>query len=273
MYQPRLMYSVFMMSSDQVAAPPVFVRLAAHPLRWRLLTELAGSDYRVRELATRVDQPQNLVSYHLRLLRDGGLVTATRSSFDGRDSYYHLDLDRCADALTDSGAALHPALRRDAAPIPPVEQQSPRIAVLFVCTGNSARSPIAEALLRHHTAGHVAVTSAGSRPKRRLHPNTLRVLRVAYGIDVSGQRPQHLDTLAGRRFDHVITLCDRAREVCPQFPHHPRRAHWSIPDPATADDTDQASYPAFQRTAADTDTRIRHLLPVLIVTDRKEVQP
>ena len=83
---------------------PAFVRLAAHPLRWQLLTALADSDYRVRELVARVDQPQNLVSYHLRLLRDGGLVTATRSSFDGRDSYYHLDLDRCADALADDAA-------------------------------------------------------------------------------------------------------------------------------------------------------------------------
>ncbi len=110
----------FMAPSGQPAAPPVFVPLAAHPLRWRLLTELAHSDYRVRDLVTRVDQPQNLVSYHLRLLREGGLVTATRSSFDGRDSYYHLDLDRCAEALTESGAALHPALRQYAAPpIPP----------------------------------------------------------------------------------------------------------------------------------------------------------
>src|SRR5215813_5119554 len=129
-----------MVSSGEVAAPPVFVRLAAHPLRWRLLTELAHSDYRVRELVTRVDQPQNLVSYHLRLLRDGGLVTATRSSFDGRDCYYHLDLDRCAETLADSGAALHPALRQHAAPlIPPAGQQRSRpTAVLFVCTGNSA---------------------------------------------------------------------------------------------------------------------------------------
>jgi protein-tyrosine-phosphatase/DNA-binding transcriptional ArsR family regulator len=206
--------------SRQVIAPPAFVRLAAHPVRWRLLTEFSDSDYRVRELATRVDQPQNLVSYHLRLLRDGGLVTATRSSFDGRDSYYHVDLDRCADALTDSAAALHPALRRDATRlIPPVGQRrSLRIAVLFVCTGNSARSPMAEALLRHHTADRVTVTSAGSRPKQRLHPNTIRVLHEAFGIDIFGQRPQHLDTLAGRRFDRVITLCDRAREVCPSSP-------------------------------------------------------
>ena len=264
-----------MPSSGRLAGPPAFVRLAAHPLRWRLLTELASSDYRVRELVTLVDQPQNLVSYHLRLLREGGLVTSRRSSFDGRDSYYHLDLDRCADALADSGAALHPALRRDAEPAssPAEPRPSRRIAVLFVCTGNSARSPIAEALLRFHGAHHVTATSAGSRPKSRLHPDAIRALRETFGIDVSDQRPQHLDALAGRRFDHVITLCDRAREACPEFPQHPRRVHWSIPDPAMADDRERAGYAAFQRTAADIDTRIRHLLPVLIATDRSEDQP
>jgi protein-tyrosine-phosphatase len=72
-----------------------------------------------------------------------------------------------------------------------------------------------------------------------------------------------VDTVAGRRFDYVISLCDKAREACPEFPEHPRRMHWSMPDPATAADTDRASYPAFQRTAADIDTRIGHLLPVL----------
>jgi protein-tyrosine-phosphatase/DNA-binding transcriptional ArsR family regulator len=264
-----------MVLSSQVAAPPAFVRLAAHPLRWQLLTALADSDYRVRELVTRVGEPQNLVSYHLRLLRGGGLVTATRSGFDGRDSYYHLDLDRCAAALAETGTALHPALRRDAAPsTPPAgHPRSRRIAVLFVCTGNSARSPIAEALLRHHTTGRVTVTSAGSRPKAHLHPNTVRVLRDEFGIDVTGRQPRHLDTLADRRFDHVITLCDKARENCPTFPDRPRRIHWSIPDPAAAADTDQGSYPAFQHTAADIDTRIRHLLPVLATIHRKEVQP
>jgi protein-tyrosine-phosphatase/DNA-binding transcriptional ArsR family regulator len=249
-------------------APPAFVRLAAHPLRWRLLTELAAGDHRVRELVARVGEPQNLVSYHLRLLRDGGLVTATRSSFDGRDSYYHLDLDRCADALTDSGTALHPALHRHATPpTPPVEQlRSRRIAVLFVCTGNSARSAIAEALLRHRTADRVTAASAGSRPKPDLHPNTLRVLRETFGVDVSGQRPQDLDALTGRAFDYAITLCDKARETCPEFLPHTRRVHWSIPDPAAADGTDQYGYPEFERAAADIDTRIRHLLPVLTTT-------
>ena len=97
------------MLADQ--GTPVFVRLAAHPLRWRLLTELAASDRRVRELVELAGQPQSLISYHLRLLRGGGLVTARRSSFDARDSYYHLDLERCAQALRAVGIALHPALR------------------------------------------------------------------------------------------------------------------------------------------------------------------
>lgn len=256
-----------------MGSTPAFVRLAAHPLRWRLLTELAASDYRVRELVELVDEPQNLVSYHLRLLRSGGLVTAGRSSFDGRDSYYHLDLDRCAQALAATSAALHPALRLDAAPPAPPVNQSPRIAVLFMCTGNSARSPIAEALLRHHATDNIEVASAGSHPKQQLHPNAVRVLRTEYGIDVATQRPRHLDTMLGRRFDYVISLCDRVREICPEFPEHPRRAHWSIPDPATADDTDKASYPAFQRTAAEIDTRIRYLLPTLALTSHQEVQP
>jgi protein-tyrosine-phosphatase/DNA-binding transcriptional ArsR family regulator len=249
-----------MAASSQAA--PAFARLAGHPLRWRLLTELAGGDLRVRELVTLVGEPQNLVSYHLRLLRDGGLVIASRSSFDGRDSYYHLDLDGCAQGLAGTGAALHPALRLDSVP-PAHQRRLPRLAALLVCTGNSARSPIAEALLRHHTAGRVKAVSAGSHPKARLHPNSVRVLRDRYSIDISGQRPRHLDTLAGRRFDYVITLCDKAREVCPEFGGDPRRVHWSIPDPASAGGSDRASYPAFTRSAADIDTRIRYLLPVL----------
>ncbi|GAB3972679.1 ArsR family transcriptional regulator [Plantactinospora veratri] len=247
---------------------PAFVRLAAHPLRWRLLKELAGSDYRVRELVTLVGEPQNLVSYHLRLLRDGGLVSTTRSSFDGRDSYYHLDLDRCADGLADTGAALHPTLRREpAAPhLPSVDlRRSPRIGVLFVCTGNSARSPIAEALLRHHTAGAVEVASAGSRPRPQLHSNAVRVLREEFGVDIAGQRPRHWETVSDRRFDYVVSLCDKAREVCPDFPDQPRRVHWSIPDPG-AGDTDRAGYPVFRRTAVEIDNRVRHLLPVLRAT-------
>ncbi|MFC5268864.1 ArsR family transcriptional regulator [Kribbella qitaiheensis] len=235
------------------ADPPSFVRLVAHPLRWRLVTELARSDLRVRELVGLVGEPQNLVSYHLRLLRHDGLVTATRSTFDGRDSYYHLDLDHCARGLTGTGAAIHPALE-----LTPREASGPgRVSVLFACTGNSARSPIAEALLRHHTAGRVKVTSGGSSPKPAFHPNAVRVLEEQYGVDIAGRTPRSLNTLTGRHFEHVITLCDKVREVCPEFGDPSRRTHWSIPDPG------DAGYPVFQRIAAEIDTRIRYLLPVL----------
>ena len=242
----------------------MFLRLSAHPLRWRLLAELAESDYRVRELVALVGEPQSLVSYHLRLLRDGGLVTAGRSSFDGRDSYYHLDLDRCAAALAQTGIALHPALRPESPRLTPVvPRSSKRVGVLFVCTGNSARSPIAEALLRHRSRGRVDVVSAGIRPKTRLHPDAVRVLHEEFGVDITGQRPRHLDSMTNRRFDYVVSLCDKAREALPVFPGQPRRVHWSVPDPATAGDIGQAGYAAFQHTATDIDTRIRHLLPVL----------
>lgn len=235
------------------------------------MAELTHSDYRVRELVALVGEPQNLVSYHLRLLRDAELVTLRRSSFDGRDSYYHLDLDRCGQALGETGVALHPALRYEPAPAAS-RRRPPRVRVLFVCTGNSARSPIAEALLGHRGGGRVEVDSAGSRPKPDLHPHAVRVLRDEFGIDITGRRPRHLDACAGRRFDYVISLCDKAREARPDFsrlghepadpdvPVQPRRMHWSIADPSLAGDTD---YAAFQRTAADIDNRIRYLLPVI----------
>lgn len=264
-------------------APPPFLRLAAHPLRWRLLTELARSDYRVRELAALLAEPQNLVSYHLRLLRDGGLVTATRSSFDGRDSYYSLQLERCAEALAGTGRALHPALalgtgsaeQEESAPDvqpPGGGAEGPvRLGVLFVCSGNSARSPIAEALLRAHAGHRWEVASAGTRPKTDFHPHAVRVLREEFGLDLDG-RPRQLDTVIDRPLHYVISLCDKAREACPDFPGRPERVHWSIPDPASGRDADGADYRAFQRAAADIRLRTRHLIPVLARAE-KEIRP
>jgi len=217
-----------------------------------------------------VGEPQNLVSYHLRLLREGGLVTAGRSSADRRDSYYHLDLVRCARAVAESGTALHPVLAMSSeghtAAEPPVSRP---LEVLFVCTGNSARSVIAEAVLRHRSAGVASATSAGTRPKSDLHPHAVRVLADVFGLDVSGQPPRDLQDLADRRFDVVVTLCDRAREACTELTGGLRTAHWSVPDPAAADD----GYPAFHRAAADIDTRVRHLLPVLTAIRLEEARP
>jgi protein-tyrosine-phosphatase len=108
--------------------------------------------------------------------------------------------------------------------------------VLFLCTGNSARSQMAEALAEQLSAGVGRATSAGSHPKP-LHPNAVRVMRER-GIDLAGRRSKHLSEFTGRRFDYVISLCDRVREICPEFPGTPQAIHWSVHDPAREPGTD-----------------------------------
>jgi protein-tyrosine-phosphatase/DNA-binding transcriptional ArsR family regulator len=245
--------------------PPTFVQLAAHPLRWNLLRELAHSDRAVSELTHLVDEPQNLVSYHLRQLRDGGLVSSRRSSADGRDVYYALDLTACEDQLRTAGGELHPGLSLVATPAEVRARRTPR--VLFLCTGNSARSQMAEALLRQLSNGAVEAASAGSHPKA-LHPNAVRVMR-ARSIDIGTNRTKHLDEFTSQRFDKVVTLCDRVREICPEFPHHPDLVHWSMPDPAREGDTNRASLPAFERTAAELEARIPFLIHQLASTPER----
>jgi ArsR family transcriptional regulator, arsenate/arsenite/antimonite-responsive transcriptional repressor / arsenate reductase (thioredoxin) len=252
--------------------PSGFLQLAGHPLRWELLSELAHSDRTVHELTGLAGQPQNLVSYHLGKLRDARLVSARRSTADRRDAYYSVDLTRVGDLLATTGGALHPGLRLvPPPPAPPPSGGRPRAVraraqarVLFLCTGNSARSQMAEALARARSGGLVEAWSAGSHPKP-LHPNAVRVMREMCGIDVAEQRSKHLSQFAEQRFDRVISLCDRVREVCPEFPGDPDTIHWSIPDPAAgyAAGDDEASYPAFQQTAAELDTRIGFLLAAL----------
>ncbi|MGH8872829.1 MAG: ArsR family transcriptional regulator [Acidimicrobiia bacterium] len=241
--------------------PPRFFKLAGHPLRWQLLNELSRSDRQVRELTKVVGKPQSLVSYHLGQLRAGRLVSMRRSSADGRDAYYSLDIVRCREMLAEAGGALHPGLAFDPPAAEDRAARGRRARILFLCTGNSTRSQLAEALLRDLAGEAVEVVSAGSHPKR-VHPNAVRVMRER-GIDLSGYQAKRLNRFAKRRFDYVITLCDRVREVCPEFPGDPERIHWSIADPALEGDTDDESYRAFQRTALEIETRIRSLLHMM----------
>ncbi|MEX2557796.1 MAG: ArsR family transcriptional regulator [Actinomycetota bacterium] len=237
--------------------PPLLFQLAGHRLRWRLLNELAHSDRQVRELSASLGEPQSLVSYHLRRLRAAEIVSARRSSQDGRDAYYRLDLDRCGELLSRSGAALHPGLRFTRSTLENEHRRrTPR--VLFLCTGNSTRSQIAEALLRQLSGNTVEAVSAGSNPKP-LHANAVRAMSER-GLDLSDHRPKHLNTFTRRRFDYVISLCDRVREVCPEFPGAPQTIHWSIADPAAEPGSETETYAAFERTAAELETRIRYLL-------------
>jgi ArsR family transcriptional regulator, arsenate/arsenite/antimonite-responsive transcriptional repressor / arsenate reductase (thioredoxin) len=241
-------------------SPPEFLQLAGHPLRWRLLGELTRSDRTVHELTGLVGEAQNLVSYHLGKLREAGLVATRRSSADGRDAYYTVDLTRIGQLLSAAGGALHPGLRLT--PPSAGDEQPGPVSVLFLCTGNSARSQMAEALARERSGGAVQAYSAGSHPKP-LHPNAVRVMRDEHGVDLAGHQSKHLSVFADRHLDWVISLCDRVREVCPEFPGDPETIHWSIPDPAAGGADDEASYPAFQQTAAELETRIGFLLAVL----------
>ena len=141
----------------------------------------------------------------------------------------------------------------------------PLARVLFLCTGNSARSQIAEVLARQLSGGALSTASAGSHPKP-LHPNAVRVMRER-GIDISGCRSKHLSEFAGRHFDYVISLCDRVREVCPEFPGGPELIHWSIPDPGREPGADEETLPAFERTAGELCTRIGFLVEAIEQTN------
>src|SRR5947209_6740316 len=182
------------MATDEARVAPIrFVQLLADEQRWRLLQELARSDRKVSELTELVGKPQNLVSYHLANLRNAGVVSSRRSSADRRDTYYRMDMRRCADLLRGVGPALQPGLRMEAVDPRALDGPPPRHrpSVLFLCTGNSSRSQMAEALLEHHSGGSVRARSAGSHPKP-LHPNAVRVM-AERGIDISTRRSKHLD--------------------------------------------------------------------------------
>jgi arsenate reductase (thioredoxin) len=128
------------------------------------------------------------------------------------------------------------------------------IRVLFVCTGNSARSQLAEALLGHLGTGAFEVYSAGTQP-HGVNPYTVRVLAEA-GIDWAAARSKSVDEFMGQPFDYVITVCDRARQVCPVFPGGGSRLHWGLADPSEVVGTDAQKLAAFRRTRAQVERRL-----------------
>lgn len=251
------------MTATTLSQPPSFLKLLAHELRWQLVEALARSDRRVQELVQLVDEPTNLVSYHLRQLRSQALVTERRSAADGRDVYYSLDLDRMKHLYLATGESLHPgftdrpaALAQDGA-----TGAARRLRVLFLCTHNSARSQMAEAILRELGGDRVETASAGTEVTR-VHPLAVREM-AERGLDISGWRSKHMDEFTGERFDYVVTVCDNARESCPIFPGDPERIHWSIPDPSAVEGEEKVRAAAFKRAADELTTRIRYLLAML----------
>ena len=136
----------------------------------------------------------------------------------------------------------------------------PPIRVLFVCTGNSARSVMAETLLRHHGGDTFEVHSAGTEPKG-VDPLTLRVLEEA-GIDASGVRSKSVNEYLGQSFDYVVTVCDEARQVCPVFPGVHESLHWGYEDPAEATGTDDVRLAVFRRVLIQLGERVRQFATV-----------
>jgi arsenate reductase len=133
---------------------------------------------------------------------------------------------------------------------------------LFLCTGNSARSIIAEALLKSAGKEAFDVHSAGTDPKG-INPYTLRILEQD-GFDTTGFRSKSLNEYLDERFDYVITVCDRAAERCPVFPGDPQRIHWSFPDPAAVEGSDVVKLAAFQTTLREMRQRISLFMQVAL---------
>jgi ArsR family transcriptional regulator, arsenate/arsenite/antimonite-responsive transcriptional repressor / arsenate reductase (thioredoxin) len=242
--------------------PPAVIKLLAHDLRWNLLKTLTTSDQRVQELAVLAHEPMNLVSYHLKKLRNAGIVTTRHSEADGRDIYYSLDLPRLRDLYQAAGMALHPALHPARCEEPPRAALTslPARKVLFVCTHNSARSQMAEGLLRHFGGAQLEVASAGSHPTS-ISLDALRAMDTL-GIDIRGQRSKHLKWFEGQAFDYVITVCDRAREICPTFPGDGQQLHWGFADPTVIEDAVERQH-IFEQIAHQLATRIEFFLTTL----------
>ena len=162
------------------------------------------------------------------------------------------DLERLDSELTDLELTIAAAGR---ARRTPEEAMSAPIRVLFVCTGNSARSQLAEALLGDFGGADFAAFSAGTNPGV-VNPFAVQAL-AEIGIDWSGARSKSVTEFLVRPFDYVVTVCDRARQTCPVFPGNHNTLHWGLDDPAEVEGTDAEKLEAFRRTRTEVATRLR----------------
>lgn len=172
------------------------------------------------------------------------------------------DLDRLDGELIDLEATIAAVGRARGRRKDRTMPEAAPIRVLFVCTGNSARSQIAEAVLGRLGGSDFEVFSAGTEPKG-VNPNTVTVLADG-GIDWSSARSKSVDVFLDQSFDYVITVCDRARQSCPVFPGQHNTLHWGLDDPAEVDGDDAARLAAFQKTYLEINQRIRPFVEVAL---------
>jgi protein-tyrosine-phosphatase/DNA-binding transcriptional ArsR family regulator len=256
-----------------MARPPIVIRLLAHDLRWQLVSALARSDRRAQELVAILGQPANLVSYHLNKLRQAKLVHNRHSAADHRAIYFSLDLPVVQSLFAQAGRALHPAVGETSGALRTeirdqlAQTNQPPTRLLFLCTHNSARSQMAEAIVRRVSKVSVEVFSAGTEPTE-LHPLAIQVMEER-GIPIRGQHSKHLSEFVDQHFDYIITTCDIAREACPTFPGDPEQIHWSFADPAAVQGA-EARLRAFKIVATELTTRINYLLLLISVERGKQ---
>jgi arsenate reductase len=132
--------------------------------------------------------------------------------------------------------------------------------VLVLCTGNSARSQMAEGLLRHDAGGRFDVESAGTKPSQ-VRPEAIQAMREI-GIDISGSRSKSVDEFAGQTFDYVLTVCDHAKETCPIYPGHSNRLHHNFQDPAAVEGSEEQRLAAFRKVRDELRMYLRRFPPI-----------
>lgn len=250
------------------SAPDVLARLKAlaDDTRWRIVQALRISDHQVSELVEHLHLSQNLVSYHLSVLRQAGFVQIHRSDTDGRVLFYSLDQPAVQHSLAQVAAALH--LQTE------LPQHLPPVSTVFLCTGNSVRSQMAEAWLRHLSHGRVPAASAGVKPQG-IHPLTLIVMQEA-GIDMSQHTSKGMEHLGQTPFGIAVSVCDYAREECPPFIRARLHLHWSIPQPERLIVAGTPAIEVFRHLRDEIRERVHGLLnvlPTLAVRHQLEAPP
>ncbi len=257
-----VLYFRYSGNMEQNRAAHAFATLG-HPGRlavFRLLMRFAPQGVRPTEIAGALDLKPNTLSHHLADLTASGLVGVTRQ---GRSLFYSVDLDT-TEALIgylalDVGRARPDLLAPLIPPRNEATMHNPAFHVLFICSGNSARSIFAEALLRDLGQGRFRAHSAGTRPNTALNPFALEVLR-RNGHDTASLRSKHISEFqqpGSPVMDFVFTVCDTAAaEECPPWPGQPITGHWGLPDPVKATGTDAEKALVFAQTYAALRRRI-----------------
>jgi protein-tyrosine-phosphatase/DNA-binding transcriptional ArsR family regulator len=233
------------------------LRNFGEPNRLAIISLLSTGPMLVGDICSASGLPLTLVSQHLRVLRESGMVQAIRDSKDARAVWYSLNPERLREIQSALSMVFDMTKIVDGR-LSQTKQNSDymidKFRVLFLCSGNSARSQMAEVLLNQHGKGLFEAKSAGTHP-REPHPMTVKVLEDIGIIPVT-LRSKHYSEFHNESFRYIVTVCDRANEECPEFTGAYERIHWSIPDPVK-EAPEREVYEAFVRAREELASRIQ----------------